>query len=54
MRKVVAAHSQDDTMDDFVKPPKQIKKHTSPKVSKKAGARKKMLVQRWMFPWPRV
>jgi hypothetical protein len=41
MRKIVVARSQDDSMDDFVILPTQMRKHTSPKVSKKGGGRKK-------------
>jgi hypothetical protein len=41
IRKVVAACSQDDNMDDFVNPLTYVKKHTSPKVSKKGGGQKK-------------
>jgi hypothetical protein len=37
IRKVAIAHSQ----DDFVKPPAHAKKHTSAKVSKKGGHRKR-------------
>jgi hypothetical protein len=40
IRKVVALHLQDDSMDDFVKPLTRAKKHTSPKVSKKGGGQK--------------
>jgi hypothetical protein len=41
IRKVAATRSQDDNMDDFVNPPTYVKKHTSPKVFKKRGGRKK-------------
>jgi hypothetical protein len=41
IRKVAAAHSQDDYMDEFIKPPTRAKKDTSDKVSKKGGGRKK-------------
>jgi hypothetical protein len=50
MRKVATTHSQ----DDFVIPPRQMKKHTSPKVSKKGCRWRKKLVRRWLFPRPRV
>jgi hypothetical protein len=41
IRKVVATRSQDDSMDDIVKPPTHAKKDTSAKVSKKGGGWKK-------------
>jgi hypothetical protein len=41
IRKVVAARSQDDSMDDFVKAPTRTKKDTSAIVSKKGGGQKR-------------
>jgi hypothetical protein len=39
--KHAATHSQDDSMDDFVKPRTRAKKITTSKASKKGGGRKK-------------
>jgi hypothetical protein len=39
--KHAATHSQDDSMDDFVKPRTHVKKITTSKASKKGGGRKK-------------
>jgi hypothetical protein len=41
VRKVAAAHSQNDSLDDFVKPPTCAKKDSSAKVSKKGGGKKR-------------
>jgi hypothetical protein len=41
VRKVATTHSQDDNMDDFIKPPTRVKKDTSARVSKKGGGQKK-------------
>jgi hypothetical protein len=38
--KHAATHSQDDSMDDFVKPPTRAEKLTTSKTSKKGGGRK--------------
>jgi hypothetical protein len=39
--KHAATHSQDGSMDDFVKPPTRVKKLATSKASKKGGGRKK-------------
>jgi hypothetical protein len=50
MRKVATTHSQ----DDFVIPPRQMKKHTSPKVSKKGCRWRKKVSAKMAISMARV